>query len=75
LLFPSCDSTGRSRRYFAWGARWLQSSSWYDAHAAELVNPYELIDPVNLYSWLSGLLGDTPGTVLHVGAGLGRAAE
>ncbi len=51
-----------------------QSSSWYDAHAADLVHRYELIDPTIVYGWLSGLLSDTPGTVLDVGAGSGRDA-
>jgi len=51
-----------------------QSSSWYDAHAADLVRRYELIDPAKLYGWLSGLLSDRPGTVLDVGAGSGRDA-
>jgi len=43
-------------------------------HAAELVRRYELIEPANLYRWLSGLLSDRPGTVLDVGAGSGRDA-
>ena len=51
-----------------------QSSSWYDAHAAELVRRYELIDPGNMYGWLSGLLSEAPGTVLDIGAGSGRDA-
>ena len=48
-----------------------QSSS--DAHAADLVHRYELIDPTIVYGWLSGLLSDTPGT-LDVGSGSGRDA-
>ena len=51
-----------------------QSSSWYDAHAADLVHRYELIDPATMYGWLSGLLSDATGTVLDVGAGSGRDA-
>ena len=51
-----------------------QSSSWYDAHAADLVHRYELIDPTIVYGWLTGVLSDTPGTVLDVGAGSGRDA-
>ena len=51
-----------------------QSPSWYDAHAPDLVHRYELIDAANVYGWLSGLLGNAPGTVLDVGAGSGRDA-
>jgi SAM-dependent methyltransferase len=51
-----------------------QSSSWYDAHAPDLVHRYELIDPATMYGWLSGLLSDATGTVLDVGAGSGRDA-
>ena len=51
-----------------------QSSSWYDAHAVDLVHRYELIDPANVYGWLAGLLSDAPGTLLDVGAGSGRDA-
>jgi SAM-dependent methyltransferase len=50
------------------------STGWYDAHAAELVRRYELVDPSNLHSWLTGLLHVTPGTVLDIGAGSGRDA-
>ena len=51
-----------------------QSSNWYDAHAADLVHRYELVDPAKLYGWLSGLLSDATGAVLDVGAGSGRDA-
>jgi SAM-dependent methyltransferase len=51
-----------------------QSSNWYDAHAAELVRRYELVDPAKLYGWLSGLLSEALGAVLDVGAGSGRDA-
>ena len=51
-----------------------QSSNWYDAHAAELVRRYELVDPAKLYGSLSGLLSEAPGAVLDVGAGSGRDA-
>jgi hypothetical protein len=50
------------------------SSGWYDAHAADLVRRYELVDPAKLYGWLSGLLSEAPGTVPDLGAGSGRDA-
>ena len=46
----------------------------YVAHAADLVRRYELVDPSNLHSWLTGLPHVTPGTVLDIGAGSGRDA-
>jgi Tellurite resistance protein TehB len=50
------------------------STGWYDAHASDLVGRYEAVDPANLHNWLRGLLPDTPGTVLDIGAGSGRDA-
>jgi len=50
------------------------STGWYDAHAADLVRRYELVDPAALHSWLDGLLKAAPGTVLDIGAGSGRDA-
>jgi protein-L-isoaspartate O-methyltransferase len=50
------------------------STGWYDAHASDLVGRYEAVDAANLHNWLRGLLPDTPGTVLDIGAGSGRDA-
>jgi SAM-dependent methyltransferase len=51
-----------------------QSSNWYDAHAADLAQRYEGVEPAKLYDWLSGLRSEVLGTVLDVGAGSGRDA-
>ena len=50
------------------------STGWYDAHVADLVRRYELVDPAVLHSWLDGLLSEALGTVLDIGAGSGRDA-
>jgi SAM-dependent methyltransferase len=47
---------------------------WYDTHAPDLVRTYELADPAKLHDWLKGLISETPGTVLDIGAGPGRDA-
>jgi SAM-dependent methyltransferase len=50
------------------------STGWYDAHAADLADRYEAIEPARLHGWLGGLLPAAPGTVLDIGAGSGRDA-
>jgi len=50
------------------------STGWYDAHAPDLVERYEAVDPVALHGWLRGLLPKAPGAVLDIGAGSGRDA-
>lgn len=47
---------------------------WYDTHAPDLVRTYELADPAKLHDWLKGIISETPGTVLDIGAGSGRDA-
>ena len=47
---------------------------WYDAHAQELANAYEAVDPDRLHAWLVDLLPTEPSLVLDVGAGTGRDA-
>jgi SAM-dependent methyltransferase len=59
--------------HFARG-QMAQSSNWYDAHAADLAQRYEGVEPAKLYDWLSGLRSEVLGTVLDVGAGSGRDA-
>src|SRR5947207_2822995 len=63
-----------SERAFAWGSRWLSHRAGTKPTRLTFVHRYELIDPANVYGWLSGLLSDTPGTVLDLGAGSGRDA-
>ena len=45
---------------------------WYDAHAPDRVRAYEAVDPAKLHGWLKGLISETPGAVLDIGAGSGR---
>ena len=48
--------------------------AWYDPHASEVVNRYEVPAPEKINDWYRAFLPGQPGFILDVGAGSGRDA-